>query len=395
MDGAVHDVGDAPRQQKGPRLSGGTARGRRGRHHLRGSDGIEHSSWESGDVWKTPGGEDVRLYTLTNRNGMTARITNYGGIVVSLEVPDRSRVLGDVVLGYGDVEKYIQNSPYFGAIVGRYGNRIASGHFSLNGETYTLATNNGSNHLHGGIKGFDKMVWTAEPFSRGADSGLVLTYTSPDGEEGYPGTLDVKVTYTLIHEDALRIDYEATTDKPTVVNVTNHSYFNLKDGGRSSTLDHDVQIFANSFTPVDETLIPTAEIRPVDGTPFDFRQLVAIGARIDQENEQLEFGLGYDHNFVLNREQERLVLAARVYEPETGRVMEVSTTEPGVQFYSGNFLDGTIAGKGGAVYQQRAGFCLETQHFPDSPNRPEFPSTALEPGQTYRSATVYRFGSRP
>ena len=340
----------------------------------------------------TASGEEVRLYTLMNSKGQEAKITNYGGIVVSLEVPDREGKLGDVMLGYDNLADYIKDTPYFGALIGRYGNRIAKGKFSLGGKTYELATNDGPNALHGGLKGFDKVVWNAEPLGGGEDSaGLVLTYVSQDGEEGYPGTLSVKVTYRWTNDSELRIDYEAMTDKPTVLNLTNHAYFNLKDGGASSILDHALMIQADGFTPIDETLIPTGEIRPVEGTPFDFRQATAIGARIGDDNEQLKFGLGYDHNFVVNRTDDGLVLAARVSEPTTGRVLEALTTEPGIQLYTGNFLDGHLVGKGGTAYAHRSAFCLETQHFPDSPNQRDFPSTALLPGETYSTTTVYRF----
>jgi aldose 1-epimerase len=342
---------------------------------------------------KSPDGQAVQVYTLINSQGMEARITNYGGTVVSLKTPDRNGSLADVVMGHDGVEGYA-GSPYFGALIGRYGNRIANGQFKLHGKTYELAKNNGPNHLHGGIKGFDKVVWTAEPVTSEAGPGLSLTYVSADGEEGYPGTLNAKVVYTLTNDNALRIEYAATTDKPTVVNLTNHSYFNFKDAGATNILDHVMMINADSYTPVDKTLIPTGDLAPVEGTPFDFREPTAIGARIDQDNEQLKFGLGYDHNFVINRSAEGLGLAATVVEPTTGRRMEVLTTEPGVQFYSGNFLDGTVTGKGGTVYQKRAGFCLETQHYPDSPNQPQFPTTVLEPGQTYRTTTVYRFSAQ-
>jgi aldose 1-epimerase len=343
---------------------------------------------------KSPDGQAVQIYTLQNTLGMEARITNYGGIVVSLKTPDRNGAFADVVLGNDSVEKYAL-SPYFGALIGRYGNRIGNAQFTLNGQTYTLAKNNDLNALHGGIKGFDKVVWTAAPGSSADGPTLSLTYTSADGEEGYPGTLNTKVVYTLSNDNGLRIDYEATTDKPTVVNLTNHSYFNFKDAGATNILDHVLTLNADHYTPVDKTLIPTGEIAPVEGTPFDFRQPTAIGARIDGDHEQLKFGGGYDHNFVINRSAEGLGLAATVVESTTGRRMEVLTTEPGVQFYSGNFLNGTVIGKGGAVYQQRAGFCLETQHYPDSPNKENFPSTVLEPGQTYRTTTLYRFSTQP
>lgn len=341
-----------------------------------------------------PSGEEVQLYTLTNKNGMEARIMTYGGIIVSLKVPDRQGKLADVVLGFDNLDAYVKGHPYFGALVGRYGNRIGGGKFELEGQTYTLAQNNGPNHLHGGLEGFDKKVWKAETAESPDGPRLVLRYVSADGEEGYPGELSVKVTYTLTSDNSLRIDYEATTDKATVLNLTNHSYFNFKDGGASPILDHEMLLNADRFTPVDETLIPTGELPPVEGTPFDFRTPVAIGARIEADDEQISYGGGYDHNFVLNRQADGLSLAARVYEPTTGRVMEVLTTEPAVQFYTGNFLDGTLTGKGGAVYRKRAAFCLETQHYPDSPNWPEFPSTVLKPGETYQTTTVFKFSTR-
>ncbi len=339
----------------------------------------------------TPDGEDAHIFTLTNAGGAEARVTTYGGIVVSLKVPDRDGVLGDVVLGYDTLADYINENPFFGTITGRYANRITAGRFTLNDKVYQLATNLPPNHLHGGEKGFDKVVWKAEPVADDTGVGLVLTYVSADGEEGYPGTLSTKVTYTLTDDNNFRIDYEATTDKPTIVNLTNHSYFNLKDAGKSSMLDHVLMFNADHFTPTGKTQMPTGEIRPVEGTPFDFRQPTPIGARIDQQDEQLQYGFGYDHNFVLNQSEEGPWLAARVHEPTSGRIMEVFTTEPGVQFYSGNFLDGSITGKGGVAYQHRAGFCLETQHYPDSPNQDHFPSTVLNPGETYRTTTVHKF----
>ncbi|MGH8501464.1 MAG: aldose epimerase family protein [Gammaproteobacteria bacterium] len=340
---------------------------------------------------KTADGAPVELYTLTNRQGAEARIMTYGGIVVSLKVPGRDGKLGDVVLGYDHLAGYLRDNPYFGALVGRYGNRIANGRFTLDGRTYRLATNNGENHLHGGIKGFDKVVWKAQEISRGDGVALQLSYLSPDGEEGYPGNLHATVVYTLTDDNALRIDYSGTTDKPTIVNLTQHSYFNLAGAGQGDILGHELMLDANRFTPVDEGLIPTGELRSVEGTPMDFTTSTPIGARIDQKNRQLEFGLGYDHNWVLNNSGGKLSLAARVFEPGSGRVMEVFTTEPGIQFYSGNFLDGSITGKGGKVYRHRYGFCLEAQHFPDSPNKPDFPSTVLAPGEEYKQTTVYRF----
>jgi aldose 1-epimerase len=345
----------------------------------------------------TDRGEAVSLYTLKNAHGMEARVLDYGGIIVSLQVPDRDGRLDDVVLGFDSLPDYQRGSPYFGAIVGRYGNRIARGRFTLDGRTYTLATNNGPNHLHGGVRGFDKVVWSVTPFARGDSVGLVLAYTSRDGEEGYPGTLQATVTYTLTNANELIFDYHATTDRATPVNLTQHSYFNLAGDGKGDILGHVVTLHADRFTPVDSTLIPTGEIRSVAGTPFDFRTPAAIGARIAQDDEQLRYGRGYDHNFVLNKTGDARTpeAAARVYEPTSGRVMEIATTEPGLQFYSGNFLDGTLRGKHGVVYRHRYGFAMETQHFPDSPNQPAFPTTILRPGDVYRSRTIYRFGVRP
>ena len=342
----------------------------------------------------TANGQAVDLFTLTNAKGVEARIMTYGGVVVSLKVPDRQGKLGDVVLGYESLDGYLKNSAYFGGIVGRYGNRIAKGRFSLNGHEYTLARNNGENHLHGGLKGFDKVVWSAKEIKGMTGVGLSLSYVSKDGEEGYPGTLKVNVTYMLTNSNELKIIYTAATDKDTVVNLTHHSYFNLAGAGEGNILGHEIMLNANRFTPVDAGLIPTGELRSVKGTPMDFERATKIGARIENKDEQLGLGKGYDHNWVLNRNSAGASLAARVYEPTTGRVMEVYTTEPGVQFYTGNFLDGTITGKGAKVYQQRYGFCLETQHFPDSPNKPSFPSTMLKPNHSYRSATTYKFSTR-
>ncbi len=334
-------------------------------------------------------GQEVTLFTLTNASGAQVSILEYGGIVTRLEAPDAAGILQDVVLGFDDLDSYIAGSPYFGAITGRYANRIAGGRFELEGVEYELPVNNGPNSLHGGIKGFDKVVWEGTPAESG--DGVELTYVSVDGEEGYPGTLTTKVTYTWTDDHQLRISYEATTDKPTVVNLTNHSYFNLEDGGAGSILGHDLTINASSFTPVDETSIPNGEIAPLDGTPLDFRETVAVGDRIGDEHQQLEFGAGYDHNYVLDRTGTGLELAATVRAPVSGRIMEVLTTEPGVQFYSGNFLDGSHIGKRGVAYEHRSGLCLETQHYPDSPNQPDFPSTVLRPGETYASQTVYKF----
>ena len=337
-------------------------------------------------------------YTLKNAHGMELRVLDYGGIIVSLAVPDRTGRVDDVVLGFDRLEDYKRSSPYFGAIIGRFGNRIARGRFTLDGRTHMLATNDGPNHLHGGMKGFDKVVWKVSPFERQDSTGLVLRYTSPDGEEGYPGTLRTTVTYTLTDGNELIFDYEATSDRATPVNLTQHSYFNLAGDGRGDVLDHVLTLKAHSFTPVDSTLIPTGEIRSVAGTPFDFRAPTAIGARIGQDDEQLRYGGGYDHNFVLDKDRAEqrgaAMLAARIYEPSSGRLMEVFTTEPGVQFYSGNFLDGMLTGKRGTVYRRRSGFALETQHFPDSPNHPDFPSTILAPGREYRSRTLLWFGVR-
>jgi aldose 1-epimerase len=331
------------------------------------------------------GGQEVFLYTLENQNGMKVKITNYGGIVTSLIVPDREGDFDDVVLGYDSLKGYLRETPYFGAIVGRYANRIARGRFSLDGETFSLAINNGPNHLHGGLRGFDKVVWDTEEVYQEGSAGLRLSYLSPDGEEGYPGNLHVVVIYKLTADNELQIDYEAVTDKPTPVNLTHHSYFNLSGTKGGDILDHELMINADSFTEVDEHLIPTGELRNVEGTPFDFRKAFAIRERIDQVEG------GYDHNFVLNNNGV-LAKVAELYDGNSGRIMEVYTTEPGMQFYSGNFLDGTITGKRGIIYHKYAGLCLETQHFPDSPNQPHFPNTILRPGDKYSQRTLYRFG---
>ena len=342
---------------------------------------------------KTTDGTPVEIYTLRNIHGMEARIMTYGGIVQSLKVPDRNGKFADVVLGYDTLDGYLKSSPYFGALIGRYGNRIARGKFSLDGVEYSLATNNAPNSLHGGLKGFDKVVWTAQPEQTKDGPALKLTYFSKDGEEGYPGNLSVTAVYTVTDENALRVDFTATTDKDTVVNLTHHSYFNL--AGQGNILGTILYINADKFTPVDSTLIPTGELRPVAGTPFDFRTPTAIGARINEtNNEQIKFAGGYDDNWVLNKQDEDLSLAARAYEPTTGRTLEVWTTSPGIQFYTGNFLDGTITGKGGWTYQFRDAFCLEPQHFPDSPNHAGFPSTELKPGETYHNTIIYKFGTK-
>ena len=343
---------------------------------------------------KTSAGENVDLYTLRNTHGVEAKITNYGGILVSLKVPDRNGKFDDVVLGFNDLDAYLKGHPYFGALVGRYGNRIAKGRFTLNGVEYKLAVNNGENHLHGGIKGFDKAIWTGREMKTAAGPAVVLTYLSKDGEEGYPGNLQVRVVYTLTNNDELKIDYSATTDKDTVINLTHHSYFNLAGEGNGDILNHRVTIVANRFVPTDAGSIPTGELRRVAGTPFDFLKPHAIGERINQDDEQLKFGNGYDHTWVINGRAGMLRPAATAYEPTSGRVMQVWTTEPGVQFYTGNFLDGTLTGKSGKIYQRRFGFCFETQHFPDSPNHPTFPTTTLRKGATYKSTTIYRFSRR-
>lgn len=358
------------------------------------------------DAWGvTPEGDSITLYTLRNAHGMTVRVADWGGIVTQVLVPDRHGNVADVVLGHDSLAAYVAGTPYFGAIVGRYANRIAGGRFSLDGKSFELATNNGPNHLHGGARGFDRRPWDAFVVQSGPVPGsgfdvpgagrstVVLSRTSEDGEEGYPGRLDVEVSVTLTNGNELRFEYEATTDAPTIVNLTHHGYWNLAGHDAGDVLDHELEIRASRFTPVDAGLIPTGELRPVEGTPFDFRAPAAIGARIGEDDEQLRRGGGYDHNFALDdwTGDGTLRLAARLRDPGSGRVMEVRSTEPGLQFYSGNFLDGSDVGRGGAVYAKRTGLCLETQHFPDSPNHPEFPSTVLRPGETYRSTTVYRF----
>jgi len=347
------------------------------------------------DFGKTKEGDAIHRYVLHNDEGVEAIVISYGAALVSLKIPDRAGKIADVVLGYDNLEGYQQDKSFFGATIGRYGNRIAKGEFTLDGTAFHLPKNDGPNTLHGGSKGFNKRVWSAMDRSRPDAEVLELTYTSQDGEEGFPGTLKVKVVYTLPAEsNELRIDYSATTDKDTVLNLTNHSYFNLSGVANQEIVNHQLLLHAEKFTPVDATLIPTGELRAVAGTPFDFTKATAIGARINQDDEQLKFGKGYDHNWVLKRSGNGLQLAAEVFEPDSGRVLEVLTTEPGVQFYTGNFLDGTVPGKGGQLYGHRTGFCLETQHFPDSPNRPNFPSTELKPGQTYRSTTIFRFATR-
>jgi aldose 1-epimerase len=341
-------------------------------------------------------GTAVDLYTLTNAAGVEMRVTNYGAIIVSLKVPDKTGALGDVVLGYNRIDDYVKDSPYFGAVVGRYGNRIGGARFILDGKTYRLTANDGVNSLHGGLKGFDKLVWSAAPVERAEGAALQLSLTSKDGDEGYPGTLQLTVTYTLTDANALIVDYLARTDKATPVNVTQHSYFNLAGEGSGTVDNHVMQIHADRYTPVAKGLIPTGELASVAGTPFDFRTPTAIGARIDSTHPQMQLGGGYDHNWVINWPQgmaaDKLAPVVRVTEPTTGRTLEVESTEPGVQFYSGNFLDGHHVGKSNRPYVKRAAFCVETQHFPDSPNKPDFPSTIVRPGKDYQSQTVFRFG---
>jgi len=346
---------------------------------------------------KLPDGRTARLFTLTSASGFQAEISDFGGTVVRLFAPDRTGRLVDVVLGFDSVERYPAESPHFGAIIGRVGNRIAGGKFSLGAKTYSLATNNSPDgipcHLHGGNVGFDKILWSAELATVAGQPALRLRYTSADGEEGYPGELSTEVTYSLTPDQGLRIDYRATTDQSTPVNLTNHSYFNLAGAGHGDVLDHEITLRASRFTPVHPGLIPTGDRALVAGPPFDFTSTHRIGARIGADHEQLRLGAGYDHNWVLDSTDGQLALAATVYEPASGRVLEVLTTEPGIQFYTGNFLTGRLTGKSGATYAHRGGLCLETQHFPDSVNQPSFPSTLLHPGQTYRSTTVYRFSS--
>jgi len=343
--------------------------------------GVEESDFDS-----------IKQYTLKNDNGMAVKITNYGATITSIVVPDRDGNFADVALGYNDVKGYINaiDRPYFGSVVGRYGNRIAKGKFSIDGVEYQLATNNGENHLHGGNMGFDKVVWDAEAI----DNGVELTYLAKDGEEGYPGNLKVKVVYTLSDDNEIRIEYTAVTDKATVVNLTNHTYFNLAGEGSGTINGHELRINASRFTPVDAGLIPTGELRDVAGTPFDFRKAKTIGRDIEADDEQLKFGLGFDHNWVLDRKGDGMELAATLYEPKSGRVLEVITDQPAVQFYGGNFLDGRLIGKSGKPYGHRCGLCLETQHSPDSPNHPEWPGTILRPGEQYRTTTIYRFSTR-
>lgn len=361
------------------------------------STGMNTSADRTDKIRKEPfgtvDGMAADIYTLTNDNGVEMKVTTYGCIVTSLKVPDRTGKLSDIVLGYNDVKSYVLNNPYFGAAIGRYGNRIGKARFTLEGKEYKLAANNGPNNLHGGVKSFDKQIWNAKTIEDKNSVAIEFSYVSKDGEEGFPGTLTAKITYTLTNENEFKVDYVATTDKTTVCNLTHHSYFNLKGEGNGDVLGHQMMIKASSFTPVDSTQIPTGEIISVVNTPFDFLKPTAIGARIDTEDEQLKTGMGYDHNWVLDKPagSTDLQLAATVFEPISGRCIDVMTTEPGIQMYSGNSLDGSAIGKSGINYKCRYGFCLESQHFPDSPNKPHFPSTELKPEQVYKSATIYKF----
>ncbi len=357
-------------------------------------EGKPELSIERTPYGKLPDGRRVDLYTLTNANGLRVKIMNYGATTVGVEVPDRDGKLGDVTLGYETLEGWLTNTSYFGATAGRYANRIAKGKFTLDGKTYSLAINNGPNHLHGGIVGFNNVLWDAEPVGGEGYVGIKFTYVSKDGEEGYPGNLTVTAVYSLTNANEFKAEYSATTDKPTVVNLAHHTYWNLGTPAAGDILRHELMLDADRFTPVDAGLIPTGELRAVKGTPFDFTTPTAIGARIAAENEQLKFGNGYDHNFVLRGEKGKLRLAARLSCPESGRVMEILSGQPAIQFYSGNFLDGTVKGKGGVVYEKNYGLCLETQTYPDSPNKPDFPSPVLRPGETYKHTMVHRFSTR-
>jgi aldose 1-epimerase len=341
-------------------------------------------------------GTPIEMVTLKNGHGMEVRAITYGAIITSIKVPDRAGKIADVALGFDTPERYWAEPtpPYFGAIVGRYGNRIAKGKFTIDGKTYSLAINNAPNSLHGGVKGFDKQLWTVTTKEEATGSSAIFSRTSPDGEEGYPGNLQARITYMLTEKNELLVDYQATTDKATPVNLTQHTYFNLAGEGNGTILDHELTLDADRYTPVDETLIPTGELAPVEGTPFDFRKATAIGARIEQANAQLKNGKGYDHNWVLNKKNRGLQHAAQLRDPKSGRTLDIATTEPGLQFYSGNFLDGTIKGKGGKRYVLRSGLCLETQHYPDSPNQSAFPTTIVQPGKPYASQTVFTFSAK-
>ena len=358
------------------------------------SDSAQMVTINESSFGNLPDGSAVTLYTFRNAHGTEVKIIDYGGIITSLKTADRSGVFEDVVLGYDSLSGYMKAPSFFGCIVGRYGNRIAKGQFTLDGKKYNLVKNNGENHLHGGTKGFDKVMWEATPSTSADGASLKLTYVSKDMEEGYQGNLHVTVTYTLTNDNELKIDYEATTDKKTVLNLTNHSYFNLSGNTKRNILDHKLSLAASKFLPVDATLIPTGELKAVKGTPFDFTSPEIIGKRINDEHPQIKAGIGYDHCWVFDKPLGTLGLGATVYDTLSGRYMEMFTTEPGTQFYSGNFLNGTVTGKFNMVYEKRYGMCLETQHFPDSPNRPEFPSVVLSPGETYKTQTIYKFSSR-
>lgn len=385
-----------------PDRSGGR-RGRRGTALAAGAfclaAGVAATAAAAAEIEMQPFGETadgtaVEHYRLVNETGMAVGVITYGGIITSIEVPDRDGHFDNVVLGFADLGDYLTRNPYFGTITGRYANRIAGARFTLDGATYELAANNGPNSLHGGERGFDKQVWQAREVAADDGVALELTHVSPDGDEGYPGRLEVSVVYTLTNDNALRIDYSATTDKPTVVNLTSHSYFNLAGDGSGDILDHELQLHAERFTPVDETLIPTGELAAVADTPFDFREPRRIGERIRDDHQQLIYGQGYDHNWVLDGAGEGgLRPAARLFDPGSGRILEIETSEPGIQFYAGNFLDGSLVGAAGKAYRQSDGLCLETQHFPDSPNQPDFPSTVLRPGESYRTTTLHRFST--
>ncbi|HET9055079.1 MAG TPA: aldose epimerase family protein [Cyclobacteriaceae bacterium] len=343
----------------------------------------------------TRDGVPVDRFTLKNKNGIEVSVISYGGIITSLLMPDKDSVREDIVLGFDSLSDYEKDHPFFGALIGRFGNRIAKGKFTLGGQTYTLATNNNENHLHGGNKGFDKVLWTIAEHPSDEGKAVKLTYLSKDQEEGYPGNLQAEVIYTLTDADELKIAYKATTDKPTIVNLTQHSYFNLSGNTKRDILDHTLTLYADRFVPVDKTLIPTGELKAVAGTPFDFTTGNVIGSRINTAGEQLKFGLGYDHCWVINNGPDKLTRAATLYDAQSGRQVDVFTTEPGIQFYSGNFLDGSLTGKYNTVYRHRMGLCLETQHFPDSPNQPTFPSVELKPGEVYQSQTVFKFSVLP
>ena len=338
-----------------------------------------------------PDSTSVDLFTLTNDNGMEVKITNYGATITSIKVPNKEGISGQVILGFDTLEGYLQEQPFLGCVVGRYANRIAAGQFTINDTTYTLATNNPPNHLHGGIKNFSKVLWNASNSETKRSSSVVLQYRSIDGEEGFPGNLDCTVTYTLTEKNALEINYKATTDQATVINLTNHAYFNLKDGGRSSVQDHELKLFAEQFTPVDKTSIPLGTLQSVKKTPFDFLTWRTLGERINKKDKQLQIGNGYDHNFVINKGEHESKIAAKLFDRVSGRLMTVSTTEPGIQLYTANWLDGSLKGHQHTAYKKRCAVCLETQHFPDSPNQPNFPSTLLLPGTPFTSQTIYRF----